>query len=71
MVETTGISTQSLTIRKKECEYFLFDFIPRDLTSRDLQQVRAKRNGKDMAANVANTHKEGRNFTQRYATGVQ
>ena len=29
----TGISTQSLKIRKKECEYFLFDFIPRDLKS--------------------------------------
>jgi hypothetical protein len=33
MVETAGISTQSLMIRKKECEYFLFDFIPRDLKS--------------------------------------
>jgi len=32
--------------------------------SRDLQQVRAKRNSKDMAANVAKTHKEGRYFTQ-------
>ena len=33
MVEAVGISTQSLMIRKKECEYFLFDFIPRDLKS--------------------------------------
>ena len=39
--------------------------------SRDLQQVRAKRKSKDMAANVAKTHKEGRYFTQRYATGQQ
>jgi hypothetical protein len=39
--------------------------------SRDLQQVRAKRKSKDMAANVAKTHKEGRYFTQRYATGLQ
>jgi len=36
---------------------------------RDLQQVHAKRNSKDMAANVAKTHKEGRYFTRRYATG--
>ena len=33
MVEAVGISTQSLMIRKSECEYFLFDFIPRDLKS--------------------------------------
>jgi hypothetical protein len=33
MVKTAGISTQSLMIRKKECECFLFDFIPRDLKS--------------------------------------
>jgi hypothetical protein len=33
MVETAGISSQSLMITKKECEYFLFDFIPRDLKS--------------------------------------
>jgi hypothetical protein len=33
VMETAGISTQSLMIRKKECEYFLFDFIPRDLKS--------------------------------------
>jgi len=32
--------------------------------SHDLQQVRAKGNSKDMAANVAKTHKEGRYFTQ-------
>jgi len=38
---------------------------------RDLQQVRAKRNSNDMAANVAKTHKEVRYFTQRYATGLQ
>ena len=33
MAEIAGIFTQSLTIRKTECEYFLFDFIPRDLKS--------------------------------------
>jgi hypothetical protein len=33
MVETLGISTQSWMIRKKECEYFLFDFILRYLKS--------------------------------------
>jgi hypothetical protein len=33
MVETTGISTQSLMIRNKECEYFMFDFISRALKS--------------------------------------
>jgi hypothetical protein len=33
MVKTAGISTQSSMIREKKCEYFLFDFIPRDLRS--------------------------------------
>jgi hypothetical protein len=33
MVETAAVSTQSLMIKQKECEYFFFDFIPRDLKS--------------------------------------
>ena len=39
--------------------------------SRHPQEVRAKRNRKVLAANVAKTHKQGRYFTQRYATGLQ
>jgi hypothetical protein len=33
IVETAGISTKSLMMTKKECEYFLFDFIAPDLKS--------------------------------------
>jgi len=44
MVETTGISTQSLMMRKKKCENLLLDFIPSDLnTSAGLQNyIRGK-----------------------------
>jgi len=33
MLKTAGIYTQSLMMRKKECGYFFFDFIPRYLKS--------------------------------------
>jgi hypothetical protein len=39
--------------------------------SLDPQQVRAKRNPKDMAATVAKTQKEDRYFTQWCASGLQ
>jgi hypothetical protein len=39
--------------------------------SRDIQQVLAKRNGKDMAANIAKTHMKGRYFAQCSASRLQ
>jgi hypothetical protein len=54
-------STAKVTMKTRETQK----------NSRDLQQVRVKRNSKDVAANVAKTRKEGRYFTQRYATGLR
>jgi hypothetical protein len=62
--------TQAEVRRTHEIRLFLHinPFFIRGQKSRDLQQVRAKRDSKDMATNVAKTHEEGRYFTQRYAT---